>query len=221
MWVNINKHGLYIRGDFVLSKNINQINIKRQNALRLSNEESNRITLESIESALIILMKENNFQSISITDIIRKAGVSRSAYYRNYNSKEDILTNLFNRAAEIIVDALSLELETKNMVNSYRVLFEKVLEIKELFEIIQMAGMVTQFEMTINKKYLNAVDINSSEEYYRVLSWIGSIFNIIFGWIRREYQETPEQMAYICSRFLSEKEWQIGTEIKWNINANQ
>ena len=193
-----------------------QTELRRRNALRLSNEESNRLTRECIESALILLMKETGFQSISITDIIRKAGVSRSAYYRNYNSKEDILTNLFNRAAETIVHALSTELVSQNMVSSYHVLFEKVLEIKELFEIIRMAGMVDEFQMAVNVKYLQAIDADSPEDYYRVLSWIGSIFNIIFGWLQREYPETPEQMAYICSRFLSEEEWRIGSGIQWS-----
>ena len=30
------------------------------------------------------------------------------------------------------------------------------------------------------------------------------------------FQETPDQMAYICSQFLSEEEWLIGSKIKWN-----
>ncbi len=193
-----------------------QTEMKRRNALRFSNEESNRLTRECIESALILLMKEHDFQSISITDIIRKAGVSRSAYYRNYSSKEDILTNIFNRASEIIVNALSAELVTQNMVSSYRILFEKVQEIKDLFTIIRKAGMVDEFQMAVNGKYLQAIDANSPEAYYRVLSWIGSIFNIIFGWLQREDPETPEQMALICSRFLSEEEWRIGSGIKWS-----
>ena len=199
-----------------MPENANQTEMERRNALRLSNEESNRLTRECIESALILLMKEHDFQSISITDIIRKAGVSRSAYYRNYSSKEDILTNIFNRASEIIVNALSAELVTQNMVSSYRILFEKVQEIKDLFTIIRMAGMVDEFQAAVNEKYLQAVDANSPEAYYRVLSWIGSIFNIIFGWMQRGYQETPEQMAHICSQFLSEDEWRIGSGIKWS-----
>ena len=193
-----------------------QTEMKRRNALRFSNEESNRLTRECIESALILLMKEHDFQSISITDIIRKAGVSRSAYYRNYTSKEDILTNIFNRAADAIVNALSIELVSQNMVSSYRVLFEKVRQIRDLFVIIRMAGMVDEFQMAVNEKYLQAIDANSPEAYYRVLSWIGSIFNIIFGWLQREDPETPEQMAHICSRFLSEEEWRIGSGIKWS-----
>ena len=194
----------------------NQTEMERRNALRLSNEESNRLTRECIEAALILLMKENSFQSISITDIIRKAGVSRSAYYRNYSSREDILTNIFNRAAETIVNALSMELVAQNIINSYRILFEKVLEIRPLFEIIQMAGLTDKFQMAVNEKYLQAIDVESAVEYYRVLSWIGSIFNIIFGWMQRGNQETPEQMAHICSQFLSEEEWRIGSGIQWS-----
>lgn len=202
-----------------MSENANQTEMKRRNALRLSNEESNQLTKECIEAALVMLMKDHDFDSISITDIIRRAGVSRSAYYRNYTSKQDILANIYDRVATTIVDALSIELATQNMVNSYRVLFDKVQEISSLFEIIQMAGMMDQFQMTVNAKYLQAIDVNSATEYYRVLSWIGSIFNIILGWMQRENRETPEQMAQICSQFLSEEEWRIGTGIKWHSAA--
>jgi len=62
-------------------------NNKKMDALRQSNAESNALTKESIETALLALMKEKNFSSITITDIAKKAGVSRLAYYRNYSSK--------------------------------------------------------------------------------------------------------------------------------------
>jgi len=55
--------------------------------------ESNRLAKECIVTALIELMKVRDYNAISITDITKKAGVSRMAYYRNYTSKEDILKN--------------------------------------------------------------------------------------------------------------------------------
>ena len=189
--------------------------IQRRNALRLSNEESNRLTRECIEAALVMLMKDADFASISITDIIKKAGVSRSSYYRNFSSKEEILTNVFNDAATTIVNALSEELASQNMISSYRILFEKVSESRRLFEIILMADLADKFQMAVNEKYLQAINTSSASDYYRLMSWIGSIFNIIFGWIRREYRETPEEMAHICSQFLREEEWLIGSKIKW------
>lgn len=190
--------------------------MNRRNALRLSNEESNRLTRECIESALFLLMKKSDFQSISITDIIRKAGVSRSAYYRNYTSKEDILTNIFRKAAETIVDALSEQMTQQNMFRCYHVLFTKVYDNRTIFEIIEKADMIYQFQSAVNEKYLLFISSEPIEQHYRVLSWIGSVFNIIFGWMSRSYAETPERMAEICCSLLSEEDWNIGSGIKWS-----
>ena len=193
----------------------NQTEMERRNVLRLSNEESNRLTRECIEAALVLLMKDHDFQSISITDIIRKAGVSRSAYYRNYTSKEDILTNIFHRAAEAIVEALSEPMTQQNMFRCYHALFTKVYSGKVMFEIIEKAGMVYTFQSAINEKYLSVISGQSIDQYYRVLSWIGSVFNIIFGWVSRNYLESPERMAEICCSLLSENDWNIGSSIQW------
>jgi AcrR family transcriptional regulator len=46
---------------------------------------------EAIVIALIELMKERDINSISIKDIVEKAGVGRSSFYRNFNNKEEIL----------------------------------------------------------------------------------------------------------------------------------
>jgi len=57
------------------------------------NNLQNKLAKESIFIALMILMKKKSFNEISITEITKKAGVSRMAYYRNYTVKEDIITN--------------------------------------------------------------------------------------------------------------------------------
>lgn len=41
--------------------------------------------------ALLILMSEKDFQSITVEEIAVKAGVNRSTYYRHFNGKEDII----------------------------------------------------------------------------------------------------------------------------------
>lgn len=59
-----------------------------------SNKELNQITKESIETAFLLLLESKEFEKISITELTKKAGVSRPAFYRNYESKEDILKNI-------------------------------------------------------------------------------------------------------------------------------
>lgn len=55
------------------------------------NNQCNVIYKEYIFEALMILLKDNPFDKIRITDIAKKAGVSRMTYYRYYKNKEDII----------------------------------------------------------------------------------------------------------------------------------
>ena len=64
------------------------------NLRNLSNNEANRITRESICTALLELLKTNEFKKISISELVRKAGVSRQSFYRNYKTKEDIVLEI-------------------------------------------------------------------------------------------------------------------------------
>lgn len=53
------------------------------------------IITDSIIQALFILLKENELSKISVTDLVAKAGVSRSLFYRNFNSFEDVIYSYF------------------------------------------------------------------------------------------------------------------------------
>ena len=73
---------------------------------RIGVNSQNQLVRESIFTALMILMERKSFSEITITEIVNKAGVSRMSYYRNYNSKEDIiniyLDEMFEEYMEII-----------------------------------------------------------------------------------------------------------------------
>ena len=68
--------------------------LEKREILRLNNEESNKLTKECLSMALIYLMNEMDFNKITITDIVKRAGVSRTAFYRNQSVKEDILKEI-------------------------------------------------------------------------------------------------------------------------------
>ena len=60
----------------------------------MSNNEANRITRESINTALLELMDNQDFDSITISALVKRAGVSRQSFYRNYTSKEDVIIEI-------------------------------------------------------------------------------------------------------------------------------
>lgn len=57
-----------------------QTETERYDVLRLSNKESNKLTRESIRTALVFLMGQKPFDKIKITEIVNRAGVSRTAF---------------------------------------------------------------------------------------------------------------------------------------------
>ena len=73
----------------------------------LSNNEANRITREAICTALLYLMDTKEFDRISISELTRKAGVSRQSFYRNYSSKEDIVIEIEENLLSVFEDSLN------------------------------------------------------------------------------------------------------------------
>ena len=57
-------------------------------------KEANIRVKTNITEALFALMHEKSFSDITVTELIRKAGVARASYYRNYDSMEDVLITL-------------------------------------------------------------------------------------------------------------------------------
>lgn len=49
-----------------------------------------------IVESLLIFMEEKPFADITISDIVNRAGVNRSTYYRHFYAKEDIVTYFFD-----------------------------------------------------------------------------------------------------------------------------
>ena len=58
------------------------------------NQEARQVARESMEIALLTLLEKKPLGDITISELVTKAGVSRNAFYRNYNSKEAILEHL-------------------------------------------------------------------------------------------------------------------------------
>ena len=64
-----------------------KISEKSLENLRKSNQESNLLTREAIETALLQLLEKKELAKISISELVKRAGVSRAAFYRQERSQ--------------------------------------------------------------------------------------------------------------------------------------
>ena len=102
--------------------------MEKREILRLNNEESNKLTKECLSMALIYLMNEKPFDKISITDIVKRAGVSRTAFYRNYSAKEDILIEIGQEVTNELCRILDNVEYTNDLYSMFLELFTSLKE---------------------------------------------------------------------------------------------
>lgn len=164
---------------------------KQKTALSRANEESRQIVIESIQEALFILMKDTPFEKITISQIIKKSGVSRSAFYRNYKSKSDILHDLVSEVAKNIYRAFE-----PGLSEGWTTLYSLIYESREKLKLIIEAGIENQM-LDIYNSLLPA----DEHDYIIHAMWNGLIHNIMIEWVKRGTPIGIEEMARISAQY--------------------
>ena len=178
--------------------------IEERNILRLNNAESNKLTRECLTTALMQLMKEKSIDKITITELVKRSGVSRTAFYRNYSTKEDILNNIREELTKITIEFLSKP-ELKE--NSY-------LWFKECFKIVQENADVIRPILEAN---LSLADIFKNQSIldslfpsddrmarYRNRAVAAAFQRVLCIWVEEGMIEPVEEMAAFCNDTFKE-----------------
>jgi len=162
-----------------------KINPTLLEALKRNNKVSNELTRESIRQALIILMNSAQYSDIKMSDIIRKAGVSRSGLYANYKSKEDIIYDIVH----VFIEEIAIEMAT-SISDSWENLFHYVRENKEIINIIIEAGLVYKV-----LEHMNTGINQDRKNWMTDAMWNGLIFNVLLVWVNNGLLETDQKAA--------------------------
>lgn len=177
--------------------------LEKRDILRMSNKESNRMTRECLQTALITLMGQKPFDKITVSELVRRSGVSRTAFYRNYNTKEEIL----NEVGDVFMDMLAKSFANGRFQNDrrgwYYDFFYTIKEHAATFRLLLQAHMVnTSFfpPHSLMKKLDQAHD---AVEHYDFLAWEGALSSITVNWFQDGMKETIDFMADFCTRTLT------------------
>lgn len=171
----------------------------------LKGSESNRLAKECIVTALVELMKVRDYDSISITDIARKAGVSRMAYYRNYTSKDDILNKYIEEVGESIHQMISESNSSSIPYEYFYALFEQLGKYSDLAIVAYRAhlGELILAALIKNMFITFPPPNNSTEERYHRFFLAGAFYNVFIEWLRGGLHEDPATMAKICAEMAT------------------
>ncbi len=170
---------------------------------RPSNHEVNRLTREAICTALILLLNEESFDKISITHLVQRAGVSRTAYYSNYSSKQEILYDLVDKLIEEINQKLLPYTNQSNGKAKYpRELIHVMLEVfdqqRHVYQTLYAAHFNHIILDRLNESMLSQLQNRSEENIYRILFNAGALYNMFSKWIQSNDVLTIDEMTAIC-----------------------
>lgn len=151
-----------------------------------------------ITSALLRLITQRPLNEITITDIAKEAGVGRASFYRNFNSKEDILNQYLHRMLSDwyeTVENLTTEHGTWQLS-----LMEHYYENRDFYLPINQAGLSNLgLQNIIDVCGAKPEDDNLNAYFHSLMAY--SIFGWIIEWMNRGMQETPEQLYRMLSMF--------------------
>lgn len=148
-----------------------------------------------ISQALLLLMQKKSYSQITIQEITKEAGVNRSTYYRNFNSKETIIQYVFGEIIDRFDDfsggtpALSLPEYISEM-------FDHFYEYRQTFLTIHRAGLSHLLLDAFNEYFRKLCGPEDDGNLlYEIAYHTGGIFNIFILWLDQDMKMPPESVA--------------------------
>lgn len=167
-------------------------------ALREANEEANRITRECLRTAVLQLAGSREFDKVSVSEVTRRAGVSRTAFYRNYGSMEELVADACGELRRSLLGSLSSERYRADRRLWYERFFATIRDNAGYFQIYLDANVPLVGEDVLEAAYPSG----TTEGLYRNRAREGAFLAVLTGWFRGGMRESPAEMADICCGIL-------------------
>jgi len=165
----------------------------------------NETVREAIALALIQLMKRKPLTRISISEIVKVAGVSRSSFYRNFESKEDILNSHMGNLYRNFFRTQNISLHAEKLPDISRFLlprFQFIKQHRDFFTVLAQNNLLYNiFEQMDPELRLLLMGQNSSISCYYLAMFSGSCASVIHMWIHNNFRESEEEMVEIFAAY--------------------
>jgi len=155
-----------------------------------------RRTRNALGDALIALMQEKPFESVTVQQVLDRAGVGRSTFYTHFSDKNDLFLSDLEDFLEMMSTLLLRRREASNRVAPVREMFAHVAEMRPLLGALRAADKHRDFLELGQEYFARAIDQRLGElEASRSLDrgkrtamahgFAGSLFSMMVWWLDR------------------------------------
>ncbi len=160
-------------------------------------KKANRRVKESITTALLHLLNQKSISEISISEIISKAGVARASFYRNYASKENVITTLIADILESFRKNIQLDGNNfytyENVYKSFEYFSRYATQVLDLHR-FGYGSILLEMLNHFHEEIAGTMAYKSVEKY-KLYIYIGSLYNTALIWLQNVQKETIDEIA--------------------------
>ncbi len=167
---------------------------------KASNAELKRFTRDCVYEAFFQLVDTTEYDKLSLGAIAVRAGVSRNAVYRNFESKDQILRIYVKEFAETV----TAELNSRSIVSDDQyvtLLFTRLCDFrkpaKKLAE-LHMEAMLLEAFLSMRDHFA----VRTAYRDYYENCRIGAFFFIYLTWLENGCRESPEELCRLVRQIV-------------------
>lgn len=157
----------------------------------MGNQERNSYVKNQIIQATVKAFEEGDWEKLTISGIIAQAQVSRNSFYRNFDSKEQIL-QLY--VEELSKDWIGILGDLGNQADSIRILFQHLEEHKDFYGKLYSSHKLYLVKDVLVASLELLPDSPAIEAYSKAFVTY-SLYGWIETWFQRGMKETADEIA--------------------------
>ena len=193
-----------------MSKNVVRVHL---NQSKQKMDARVRRSRDALGDALIALMQEKAFDTITVQEVLDLAGVGRSTFYVHYSDKNDLLMSDADEFFEAISTALSVHRDKSDRVAPVREFFAHVREMRQFFTALVASGKVYENLELAQGHFARGIErrlaelprgggILTSERPAIAFAQAGALLSLLTWWIDHGMRGSAEQMDDLYHRMV-------------------
>jgi AcrR family transcriptional regulator len=172
-------------------------------------------TRQLLRDALTALILERGYDTITIQDITDKANLGRATFYLHFKDKDELLTASLEEVFEdlkVRIGAPSKEGFLSGNSPAAIVIFEHVAENRDLYRVMLkaqgLAGLLKNIReyiaANVEERFRTVMPKDTDLPYSMLGHYCaGSVITLATWWLENDMPHTPEEMAHIYNRLIT------------------
>ena len=172
-----------------------------------------RRTRDRLGDALVALILEKPFDTITVRDVLARARVSRSTFYAHFRDKQDLFVSDMDEFLETMATALSRRGERSHRVAPVRELFAHVGDWKRFHAALAGSAKLQDFLELAQAHFARAIEARLPEtpdgraipperRSAAAHALAGAMLSLLAWWLDRGMKEPPEEIDEIFHRMV-------------------